>query len=297
MIKDSDVEKVLRSWLVEGSDRLPDRVAAAVMERVPATAQRRWPSSLSPRTFASRPWRLAVAAVAILVVSGAAIALLPRGPDRGAITAPSPSVSSSPTSSTQKPAATLRPAGVMDPGIYRMEAPFQAPFSITFPTSWIARSIGGANAEFLKDGSADGEGVWVSAHLVDGVLLDPCHPGTGQVRPTPKTVDEFVAALSALKGFDAGPTSNSSVGGLPAKSLTLTNSIDTDTAGCTEGPMLPLWTFGGGQQAATNGGATEHLRVLIVHRRLVVIDGESFQNTPSNAIEEMQTVIESIVFE
>ena len=176
-----------------------------------------------------------------------------------------------------------------------MEAPFRAPFSVTFPSSWILRSVAAPNVDFLMADSGGGA-AWVSVDLVDGVMVDPCHTKAGLVKPAPKTVDALVSAISSMVGFDAGPVTDVTVGGLPAKSFTITNSIDTDTAACTEGPMLPLWTIGGGE-AATNGGATERLWVLTVHGTLVVIDGELFPTTPAPAIEEIKTVVQSIVFE
>lgn len=300
MIKDSDVEKVLRVWLEQGSDRLPDRVARSVIEGLAATTQRRRRRFSFPWTFRTRVAKVAVGAAAILVASTVAFALLPRGLELGGISTPpsaTPSAPPTPSTPAPTPTSTARPAGAMDPGRYRMEAPFRAPFSITFGTSWIARSVGSANAEFLKADSLDGQAAWVTVHLVEGVLVDPCHPELGDVTPAPATVDALLRALTGLKGFVAGPVTDVRLGGLPAKSVIIRNSIDTEAAGCGKGPMLPMWTFGGGQQAATNGGGTERLSVLLVHGRLVVIDGESFPGTPSSAIEEIQAVIDSIVFE
>ena len=78
----------------------------------------------------------------------------------------------------------------------------------------------------------------------------------------------------------------------------LTNAIDTATAGCTYGPMLPVLHFVGGPDGGgTNGGATEHIWVVDVNGAPVVIDGESFPVTPAADIEEMKTTVASIGFE
>ena len=65
MNADRDVTRIVRSWLEEGVDVLPDRVLDRVFDQLPATPQRRswWPV----RRFASMntPIRYAIAAAAM----------------------------------------------------------------------------------------------------------------------------------------------------------------------------------------------------------------------------------------
>lgn len=99
-------------------------------------------------------------------------------------------------------------------------------------------------------------------------------------------------------GFSAGPVSDVTVGGHAGKAVVLTNSINTDTAGCTSGPMLPMWTWRGKTSGAqTNGGSTEQVWVIDVGGRIVVIDGESFAGSAPVSIHEITLIVASIGFE
>ena len=77
MSTDRDTTRIVRSWLEEGATALPDRVLDAVLDQVPATPQRRawWPA----RRFRdmNTPFKLAMAAAAVLVVAFVGINLLP----------------------------------------------------------------------------------------------------------------------------------------------------------------------------------------------------------------------------
>ncbi|MFL5682583.1 MAG: hypothetical protein ACJ77O_05510, partial [Chloroflexota bacterium] len=78
MSSQPEVTRVVRSWLEQGVDRMPDRVLDAVLDLVPATPQRR---SMRPvRRFQSMPtlYRGAIAAAAVLMAVVAGINLLPR---------------------------------------------------------------------------------------------------------------------------------------------------------------------------------------------------------------------------
>ena len=87
------------------------------------------------------------------------------------------------------------------------------------------------------------------------------------------------------------------IGSHAGKALEITNTIDTETANCTGGPMLPMWTFTGGGSAQTNGGATEQLWVVDVVGTPVIIDGETFRGTPAGSKEEITHIISSLAFE
>ena len=94
MSTERETTRVVRSWLDEGVTKLPDRVLDAVLDRVPATPQRRswWPAWRSNRmnTYA----KLIAAVAAVLVVAVIGYQFLPgRDPGSGG-----PSVAPSPTS-------------------------------------------------------------------------------------------------------------------------------------------------------------------------------------------------------
>lgn len=96
---DRETERIVRSWLSEGTTRLPDRVLDAVLDDVPSTPQRRawWPAWRFDTMF--NAMRLAIAAAAVLVVAFIAVNILPGfGSGIGGPTAtPTPSPTPSPT--------------------------------------------------------------------------------------------------------------------------------------------------------------------------------------------------------
>ncbi len=89
-ISDRETERVVRSWLSEGTTRLPDRVLDAVLDEVPSTPQRRawWPAW----RFAdmNNTFRIALAAIAVAAVAFIGISLLPRTNNVGVRPSPRP---------------------------------------------------------------------------------------------------------------------------------------------------------------------------------------------------------------
>ncbi len=305
MRPEPDITRVVRSWLDEGVDRMPDRVLDSVLERVPTTPQRRPVRSAWRLPFMITSPRLAALAACLLVASVAAFALIARP----APVASSPSPSASPSSSfapasspsiapSQPPSNGVQAIGVMAPGQYRVEAPFSLPFQITFPTPWKLGFITGTSVGFTRANSL-GSSAWVSVDVVTSVVKDPCHPDLGNVSPAPVTIGDMATAFSQMKGFTASSITDATLtGGFRAKVVTVTNAIDTETAGCTGGPMLPMFGYADGKlNGGTNGGGKEHLWIVNVHDDLVVIDAESFPGTVAAAIAELGPVAESIVFE
>ena len=79
------------------------------------------------------------------------------------------------------------------------------------------------------------------------------------IPPVDPTVDGIVGALTKMVGFNAGPVTDVVVGKHAGKAFDLDNGIDTNHAACYGVQMLPLWTYVGGGEAATNGGARERI--------------------------------------
>lgn len=94
MSTDREATRVVRSWLEEGVNRLPDRVLDHVLDQVPTTPQRRSGWSAWRSSHMNGYVKLAAAAVAVLVVAVVGYQLIPRGGVGGQpTTAPSPSAS------------------------------------------------------------------------------------------------------------------------------------------------------------------------------------------------------------
>ncbi len=297
MSTDRDITRIVRSWLGEGATSLPDRVLDNVFDQLPATPQRRawWPAwrltEMNPQL------RIALAAAAIVVVAVIGIYVLPG---KSGVGGPAATASPAITPSPGPSGVVLTGADVkrpLAPGTYRVAAPFAAPFSLAFGSQWTPSALAVGDANFTKTTPANG-GAGVAVDLVEKVFADPCHTKGGPTKP-PSTVDGIVAALTNMVGFSAGPVTDAVIGGRPAKTLVLTNAIDTTTANCTGGPMLPLWTFRGGPAsgAATNGGLREELWVLDVNGTIVVIDGNSSHTTSSADRLEIETIVGSLSFE
>jgi hypothetical protein len=116
MSTDRDTTRIVRSWLEEGATALPDRVLDAVLDRVPATPQRRswWPSR---RIAHMNPVRIAIAAAAVVVVAIVGYNLLPRsGGNVGG--QPTPVPSPTPTPGPTALAAVVPATSNIPPGTY-----------------------------------------------------------------------------------------------------------------------------------------------------------------------------------
>ena len=302
MSTEPEVTSVVRSWLAEGADRMPDRVLDSVLDRLPTTPQRRpwWPA----RRFStmSTPARLGIAAAAVAVVAIAGYAVLPRNASVGV---PTPTANPSPRalvtpSPTAAPLEVPGAARDLGPGTYRAADPFAVPFTITFGQGWTLRNLMPGDVGFRKALPENGA-VWINVDVPEGVYADPCQTVGGPVAsPTAPTVDDLVAQLTSMRNFPAGPVSDIVIDGHPGKAFVVTNAIDTETAACTGGLMLDLYrvkSATGYIGAGTNGGATEHLFVVDVDGQPVIINAESFPGTPTADITEAEGIIRAMDFE
>lgn len=218
-----------------------------------------------------------------------------------AVPTPEGAPSATPTTAAS-PIATSATLGGSDtdrplwPGTYRVSGPVGVPFQIAFPTQWTLKTFAPADVQFLNTAVNGGDGAaWVVVDLVDQVFADPCNLTGGTVKPDPWTVDGIVTALTHMVGFTAGAVSDASLGAYNGKSVVLTNSVDTDAAGCTDGGMLHMWTFNGGS-SGTNGLARDKVWVIDVRGTLVLVDKETFPWTPAGSLIELDQVVESIAF-
>ena len=117
MSADQETTRLVRSWLEQGATALPDRVLDAVRDQLPATHQRR--SSWSARRFEpmNNYARLAIAAVAVVVVAIGGFALLQPGGSSGTGGTPAADPSSTPSPSaaaSRSAAASTSQIGTAD---------------------------------------------------------------------------------------------------------------------------------------------------------------------------------------
>ena len=133
------------------------------------------------------------------------------------------------------------------------------------------------------------------------VYGDPCQWESTQPDDPATSLDEFVAALSAQASRDATPPVDVTVGGYPAKMLTLHVPEDAQFTDCDGGEFRTLL------EAASSGddaprshegpGQIDEVWVVDVDGTLIFFDAGYFADTPAEHVEEMRTMVESATFE
>jgi pimeloyl-ACP methyl ester carboxylesterase len=240
---------------------------------------------------------MALAVTAALALVGCSTSASPSPaatPSLGSSSPPAVPSATSESTATLLGSADLNRA--LTTGSYRIGDPFDVPFSIAFPTEWTLKSLSDGDVSFLNTAVNDGNGAaWVTIDRVDTVYDDPCH-GEPITLAVPPTVDGLVTALTHMAGFTPGPVSDVVIGDHRGRAVEARNDIDTQTAGCKDGLMLPMWTVPGGGPAATNGGSRENLWVIDVDGAPLLIDGTMFTVTPDASRGEIEQVVQSLRF-
>jgi hypothetical protein len=289
MTNDPDLARAVRSWLDEGADRLPDRVLDAVLASVPTTRQRRSPWPVWRFNDVSNLVRIAAVTAAVVAVGVVGYQFLPSS-DVGAGPTPTPvaSTPASPTASTTSDLDASSVGSVAVAGAHRVIAPFMKPFEITLPAGYEVRSLASGEASFHSDAG------YLGVLIPEAVFPDPCAAGEPV---TATTADEFITALSSMTGFTAEDPRTITIGGLPATSFLLTNTVDTSTGACARDKMLPIFNYVDNPPngAETNGGMDELFYVLEVDGRTVFIVVDSWQ-TPEG-LAELQGIVGDIRFD
>ena len=236
----------IADWLEADPDRAPREVLDTVLAALPSVPQRR----------ALRvPWRfpemlinrLAVTAVAIvIVIAGGAFAWSRLPGDGGVGTGPQPTQSPPTPLSSPSPSRTAPPSPspsvitsayvgtTLSPGTYKIDA-FAAPFRVTLPGGWTVGDVTHHNVVFHSDSG------FVTLVILDKVYRDPCHTETRPKAIGPR-VDDLVTALTAMKGFRVTGVKDVTVGGAVGKSFTLENSIDLRADQCSRNDVLWIGT-------------------------------------------------------
>jgi hypothetical protein len=292
MTAEREMTRVVRSWLKEDEHESAERIVDNVLARLDTTQQRRsrWPA----RRFAKVHTyvKLAVAAAALVAVFAVGSKVLLDRSSTGIPPSPSPLVTPTP-GPTPRSLDAGDTGRVLPAGTYHIEAPFQQPVELTFADSWTLERYLSGETTFTKTG----EGApWLGFYLVTRLYVDPCHPEAG-TRDIP--VGGFQAFHQALgswseHGFSNGLHGSPTIAGHDGLSFTLRNEIDTATAGCTNGQLLPLFDPVLGEPAQTNGGSSELFWVvdLGAEKRPLVIVAETNEDIGRGILDD---VISSLV--
>ncbi|HEX6138908.1 MAG TPA: hypothetical protein VF013_00405 [Candidatus Limnocylindria bacterium] len=294
MSNERDTTRIVRSWLEEGADRIPDRVLDVVEARLHATPQRRagWLArrfSIMNRTTVR--YGLGAAAIIFVLVLGSRF--LPTSNTGGPQPTPTPTPEPTPAPLT----GTDRNLAA---GTYRAGDPFLFPLEATVPAGFRGHIGGPYYVDLYPDSRAGG----LFFIVFDEVSVDPCDaskgmttvPATGERGA--KTAADLVTALSEMPGIEVSDVSDVTVSGYTGTSLTIT--APDSFAGCNLGPDgYVLWRLPLRANFAMTEGQVYRLWVLDVvgprlqqDQRLVIMLDETGSNETQRA--ELRAVFDSI---
>jgi hypothetical protein len=286
---DPETTRIVRSWLRTDEHESADRVLRTVLDVLDATPQRRawWPA----RRFADMNGytKLLIATAAAVVVTVVGLNLLPgKGSFGGVGPAPTPSPTplASPAPSAAASAGDQWPTGQLAIGrhVARQNG---VSFSFDLPTDgWSSNRYTG----MIEKGTwpaADYRWIGLDMGDIDQVATDPC---AGLAAPIGPSVADLATALGTIPGTLASKPVDVTVGGIPAKRVTLT--IDHHIA-CD--PNL-FWLYGRG--SAYPDTIDTIIRVWIFEldgRRHVIHTDQARSNLQVGP--EIEQVVDSIRFE
>lgn len=289
---DNDFDQTARLWLEDGPTALSDRVLQAALDDIHVTPQRR---SWSPvrRVFSMIPtFRIAIGAVAIVLVAVIGFNLLPGGSGVGGGPAANPTPAPTPTPTPIPLPLNPEELVVSEPGTYLIDDPFPIPVTISVPPGW-AGTVGGPYAAYLDKES--GYAV-IAFSLSLSVFADPC-TDKGFLDPPPgPTVDDLATALAALPGLEATIAADVTVDGYRGKQLVLTLSDTFDR--CTlPSAKYQIWQLPLGTIFTITPGQRIALWILDVDGQRLVVSVDTFQATTAQELSEVQEILDSIRIE
>jgi hypothetical protein len=251
--------------------------------------------------------KLAIGLAAVVVVAVVGLNALPgRGGGIGGSTAsPSPSPTPVPTASPSprpspesSPNAETWPTGKLERGRHDAALRLCDPMGRSCNANTIPFSFVLPSSNWQSDDRATGilgTGTYPTANNawmvflgpIDRVSTDPCAAESKAVKGS---TAEMANALTTIPGTDAVGPADITVGGRPAKLVTLT--IHDDVA-C---ELSSFWLFG-------NVSLYPNTLESVINIRVLEVDGEPFivytdQSHPNPALEqEIQQIVDSITFE
>jgi hypothetical protein len=301
MSTDRDVTtRIVRSWLHEDAHEDADRILNLVLDQIDTTPQRSasWLTRRFPR-MNSNLVRVALVAAVLVVAVIIGANLLPRQtggpPPTSAEPSVTPSVAPSVTGISGEPRLDLLPEGDLAAGTYEIDAVFPVRLTFTVPDGF-GHGRGAADAVGVQ-GNPGGRGI--EFQIASNVYPDPCHTFAGAADPrVGPSVDDLVAAMTTLVGFEAGPVTDVTIGGLPAKAFDLTNEIDQST--CDGGRVFTFIFAGASGSSGVGQGQRERIYVMDVQgTRLMIMTYYFSDETGSTDAAEaarLATIVQSVSF-
>lgn len=286
--RERDTSRIVRSWLEDGADRIPDRVLDAVEARLPATSQRRagWLAWRFP-IMNTNTFRFGVAAAAVVALALIGWRFLPAN------TGGEPDTTSTPATTASSAPTMLSLVGEdLSPGRYRVTQN-AVPLGITVPAGW--RNVEGW-AIVKVDSGVDVAGIsfWPVSQATQ-IYADPCDwqgnlmEPDGGVDATPTAITDALAA-QPLRG-DAEPE-DITLDGYLGRVIELTLPDDLNFSRCDEAE--PYSWLGRAHQGP---GQVDRVYVIEIGTELVVMDVSYLPEASTEIREQLETMVRSIAFE
>jgi hypothetical protein len=292
--RETGLEQPLARWMVdEAPSHARPGLLGEVLDQTRAARQLGrhawWPGVAGPRTGLPRFMTAALVTGLVVVIGFGAVLIGGRLADQGAGTGVPSAVPASPPMAS--PEASPRPAsaGALDPSVpYSFDLP--VPFTFRVPAGW-AYGYTGPNGSTIGN---DRQTAFLGWFVTDNLYRDPCHWQKGLLEPPlGPGVNDLVGALGKLPGFViTGPTPTS-IGGLPAQSLTVVPQV-RDTA-C-DGGQIKVWSWTPtGGEAPLSGGTTTVGVVNVGGTRLIVTSWTSLSDLAATT-SDVAAIVRSIQF-
>jgi hypothetical protein len=292
MTASRDPDRLIRAYLEDGPDQLPDRSYDVVRSDIDRTRQRvvigPW---REPRMSNLARWVMVAAAVVVIAVVG--YNLLPSntqvgGPGPGPTSSPSPSPS--PTS-----VAVLPSGGPLAAGSYSItdaEWTGGSRMTLTVPAGWTIPTS--TDAIVIKNEGKPGE-VFFTSWILTDIFSDACQWQT--LVNVGTSVDQLVTALGNQKSRQATTPSDVTVGGFAAKRLDLTVSPTLDVATCSNG-NLRYWPGAGpdmGSGLCCNpAGNTDEIYVVDAAGKRPVLVARYYPGSSAADKAELQAIVDTL---
>ena len=305
-------DDLIRAFIAEGREELPDRAFDAVRGEIHRTRQR----------AVIGPWRepqmsnlakVALAAAAVVAVLFGASRLLPSASGPGAIQpSPTPSQTATPTDTAAPSVTIISPGqicdgrdrtGPMEPGMYSalQSATRSVPYTVEVPAGW--NLLGGCDiGKYPGEGGAPSQGeVLFSIWDVTHIFSDACGwDESTNVISTGSTAAELTDALRSQLGHEASATTDVEVDGFAALRTTLTIAPEVDPSTCTNG-YIRLWPAAGpdfqGGFCCSPKNSVVDLRIADVNGQRVVVLTENQPDTSAQDLDELKAIVDSISFD
>ncbi len=286
MTRDDDFIGHLERYLedYEGSTPLPGAVRDAVRAELPSTHQRPawWPPRWFPVMNSFAKVGVAAAAVVVAALVGFNYFIAPNigGPD-------------DPTPTSTPAAVQLQSvAGTdLEAGLYTLGTGFPVDITFDLPPGWTSCPEGIDPALQLicrfPGETTPPAAVYLGFTVIDNVVADPCDGTVLLEPPVGPSVDDLVAAISDLEGFEATAAEDVTVDGFPAKRFTISAGPECGAA----------WVTPNGVVNGLGADEINDLRVVDVNGTRIVIASIYTVDVDPDELAAVEPVMESLQIE